>query len=78
MAASNRQSQVIDADVTGFTKFGHDYYYRHPAVSSDLILLLTGHLDPGAEHGRPLTPIEGGFWGIDNDYALDPGAPEQP
>jgi esterase/lipase superfamily enzyme len=68
MAAFSRQSQVIDADVTGYTKFGHDYYYRHPAVSSDLILLLTGHLDPDAEHGRPLTPIEAGFWQIDNDY----------
>jgi esterase/lipase superfamily enzyme len=68
MVAFNRQSQVIDADVTGFTKFGHDYYYRHPAVSSDLILLLTGHLDPGTEHGRPLRSIEGGFWQIDNDY----------
>jgi esterase/lipase superfamily enzyme len=64
----NRQSQIIDADVTGYTKFGHDYYYRHPAVSSDLILLLTGHLDPGAEDGRPLAPIGGGFWQIDNDY----------
>jgi esterase/lipase superfamily enzyme len=74
----NRQSQIIDADVTGYTKFGHDYYYRHPAVSSDLILLLTGHLDPGTEHGRPLTPIEGGLWQIDHDYALDLGAPEQP
>jgi esterase/lipase superfamily enzyme len=68
MAAFSRQSQVIDADVTGFTAFGHDYYYRHPAVSSDLILLLTGHLDPGAEHGRPLTSIGAGFWQIDNDY----------
>jgi esterase/lipase superfamily enzyme len=74
----NRQSQIIDADVTGYTKFGHDYSYRHPAVSSDLVLLLTGHLDPGAEHGRPLTPIEGGFWQIDNDYPLGPGAPEEP
>jgi esterase/lipase superfamily enzyme len=76
MEASNRQSQVIDADVTGFTKFGHDYYYRHPAVSSDLILLLTGHLDPGAEHGRPLTSLEAGFWQIDNKYPQGPAAPE--
>ncbi|MHC4272889.1 MAG: alpha/beta hydrolase [Planctomycetota bacterium] len=68
MAAFSRQSQVIDADVTGYTKFGHDYYYSHPAVSSDLVLLLTGHLDPGTEHGRPLTSLEAGFWQIGNDY----------
>jgi esterase/lipase superfamily enzyme len=74
MEANNRQSQVIDADVTGHTSFGHDYYYRHPAVSSDLVLLLTGHLDPGAEYGRPLAPLEGGFWQIDNDYPFSPAA----
>jgi esterase/lipase superfamily enzyme len=70
--AFNRQSQIIDADVTGYSRFGHDYYYRHPAVSSDLVLLLTGHLDPGAEHGRPLAPTEVGFWRLDNDYPLRP------
>ncbi|MHC4430041.1 MAG: alpha/beta hydrolase [Planctomycetota bacterium] len=74
----NRQSQIIDADVTGYSKFGHDYYYRHPAVSSDLVLLLTGHLDPGAEHGRPLTPIESGFWRIDNDYPFGAAGPDGP
>ena len=57
-------------------KFGHDYYYRHPAVSSDLTLLLTGHLDPGAEHGRPLTSLEAGFWQIDNKYPQGPDAPK--
>ncbi len=43
---------LIDARVsTGF--IGHSYFYRHPAVSADLILLLRDNLDPGSP-GRPL------------------------
>src|SRR5262249_32000839 len=45
-------TQIIDARVpTGF--IGHAYFYRHPAVSADLILLLRYQLDPGSP-GRPL------------------------
>ncbi len=75
LEALNTVMQVIDADVTGYSEFGHNYYYRHPAVSSDLVLVLTGHTDPGAQHGRPLTPIAGGFWRLDNDYWARPSPP---
>jgi len=58
---------LIDAQVeSGFV--GHSYFYSHPAVSSDLILLLRHGLDPGAENGRPLEHLGGRFWRIDEDY----------
>jgi len=75
LEALNTVMQVIDADVTGYSAFGHNYYYRHPAESSDLGLVSTGHLDPGTEYGRPLTPLPGGFWQIDNGYLLAPPSP---
>lgn len=46
----------------------HDYVFAHPAVVSDLILLLRDKRAPGAAHGRPLVPIANGSWRIDNDY----------
>jgi hypothetical protein len=60
--------EIIDAEVSGYSTAGHDYYYSHPAVSSDLILVLKEGRDPGAEHGRPLQKTDDGFWTIDNDY----------
>lgn len=59
---------LIDANVdAGF--IGHSYFYSHPAVISDLILMLRDDRDPGAEHGRPLGRAEGSFiWRIDEDY----------
>lgn len=45
----------VDANVSaGF--IGHSYFHSHPAVSSDLILVLRDDLDPGVENGRPLAP----------------------
>lgn len=46
----------------------HDYVFAHPAVVSDLILLLRDNRPPGAANGRPLIPIANGSWRIDNDY----------
>lgn len=62
--------QLIQAKVTGYTRNQHDYFYRHPAVSSDLLLVLAGHFLPGSEHGRPLAPVAAGVWRITNDYVL--------
>ncbi len=47
-------------------RFGHSYY-RAPAVSSDIALLLAGRA-PGAEHGRPLEPLGDSLWSIGDDY----------
>jgi esterase/lipase superfamily enzyme len=65
---------LIDSRVdTGF--IGHSYFYSHPAVLSDLILILRDDRLPGAENGRPLGR-EGGsvFWSIDDDYPEIPAA----
>ena len=60
--------QFIDAGVAGSGRGSHFYFYSHPAVSSDLILLLRDQRGPGAENGRPLVREEGGLWRIDPDY----------
>ena len=48
--------------------FGHNYFRSNPAVSSDLVLTVRYGFSPGAENGRPLDPVEGLFWKIDDDY----------
>jgi esterase/lipase superfamily enzyme len=60
--------QFIDARIAGSTFGSHNYFYSHPAVSSDLILLLRDNRRPGAENGRPLTSEAVGLWRIDPDY----------
>ncbi len=65
-------SQIIDAQLANAGAFGHDYFHSNPAVSSDLILLMRYHLNPGAENARPLRVKQNGFWSIDEDY---PGPP---
>lgn len=60
---------MIDCKVSGYTT-GHDYAFVHPAVLSDLILLLRDCKLPGAQHGRPLKAPWGGIWEIDNDYLV--------
>ena len=64
----------IDARVSaGF--LGHSYFYGHPAVSADLILLLRDNLEPGSP-GRPLHKRDVNFWQITEEYpALPPGIP---
>lgn len=46
---------------------GHAYFLTHPAVSSDLLLLLRHGSDPGTENGRPLEHLGGLFWEIIGD-----------
>ena len=65
--------QIIDARVAGSWFSSHDYFHNHPALSSDLILLLRDNRRPGAENGRPLGSETGGLWRIDQDYP----APDQ-
>lgn len=60
--------QFIDAGVAGSGHGSHFYFYGHPAVSSDLILLLRDNRGPGAENGRPLEREAGGLWRIGPDY----------
>ena len=60
--------QIIDARVAGSWFSSHDYFHSHPALSSDLILLLRDNRRPGAENGRPLASEVGGLWRIDQDY----------
>ena len=60
--------QFIDARVAGSWFGSHFYFYGHPAVSSDLILLLRDNRRPGAENGRPLAREPGGLWRIAQDY----------
>jgi hypothetical protein len=60
--------QFIDARVAGSWFDSHFYFYGHPAVSSDLILLLRDNRRPGAENGRPLAKESGGLWRITQDY----------
>jgi esterase/lipase superfamily enzyme len=69
------RTQLIDARVpTGF--IGHAYFYRHPAVSADLILLLRDQLEPGSP-GRPLHKRGANFWQITPDYPGVPGTPSR-
>ena len=67
------RTQLIDARVpTGF--IGHAYFYRHPAVSADLVLLLRDQLEPGSP-GRPLHKRGANFWQITPDYPGVSGTP---
>jgi esterase/lipase superfamily enzyme len=67
--------QIIDARISDPGPFGHSYFHANPAVSSDLMLLLRYHLDPGPESGRPLRHDDGPFWIIDDGYPDHPIVP---
>jgi len=67
--------EVIDARVHGFSSFGHNYFYAHPAVSSDLIRALRDQKAAGSPE-RPLLRDEDSFWILDNDYPRS--APPKP
>jgi esterase/lipase superfamily enzyme len=60
--------QFIDARVAGSWNWSHAYFYHHPAVSSDLILLLRDNRRPGAQYGRPLAGEGGPLWRVEKDY----------
>ena len=55
---------------TGF--IGHNYFYSHPAVSSDLILLLSEGVEPGEVRddgmARPLKLLGGRYWQLTKNY----------
>ncbi len=55
--------------------FGHSYFRDNPAVSADLVMLMRYGALPGAEHGRPLTPLGDRFWTIGDDYLLPTRTP---
>ena len=64
--------QLIDARVSSGW-LGHSYFYGHPAVSADLVLLLRDNLEPGSP-GRPLYRRDVNFWEITEGYpAASPG-----
>lgn len=55
---------------------GHSYFHTDPRVSADLLMVLRKGAPPGAEHGRPLTPLAPGYWILPADYkAGNPAAP---
>ena len=56
--------------MAGSGRDSHFYFYGHPAISSDLILLLRDNRGPGADNGRPLADEAGGLWRIDEDYPV--------
>ena len=61
------QIQFIDVEIHA-DWLGHGYFISNPAVLSDLILVLRDSRPPGAEHGRPLVPLGGGFWELSDGY----------
>jgi esterase/lipase superfamily enzyme len=65
--AQLRGFTLIDCNVSGYSG-SHDYAFVHPAVVSDLILLLRDGKPPGAANGRPLGDSREGVWEITNDY----------
>ena len=66
----------VNCDVTGYST-SHDYEFAHPAVLSDLILVLRDGRQAGAQYGRPLKNPMPNLWQITNDYAL-PGPATKP
>jgi len=67
LVAAHHRTQIIDARVKAESG-GHDYFHSHPAVSSDLILLLRDNRAPGAANGRPLVKDSAIYWQLSEDY----------
>jgi esterase/lipase superfamily enzyme len=65
---SKHRDSVIQYEGRTGGAYGHDYFRTNPAVASDLVLTVRYGYQPGVENGRPLDPIEGLFWKIDDDY----------
>lgn len=58
---------IIDVRVKT-SGLGHSYFYEHPQVSSDLLLMLKDGKAPGAENGRPLHKKAEGWWELLPEY----------
>jgi esterase/lipase superfamily enzyme len=69
--------ELVQCVVSGFGTT-HDYVFTNPGALSDLILVLRDGRNPGAANGRPLTPLGGAFWKLDNHYALPAQKPVAP
>jgi esterase/lipase superfamily enzyme len=65
--AKLKRFDLIECDVSGYST-SHDYAFAHPAVVSDVLLLLGESRAPGAENGRPLDTPYDGMYRITNDY----------
>lgn len=68
---------LIECDVSGYST-SHDYAFAHPAVVSDMILLLRDNRAPGAANGRPLERPSEGVWRITNAYLRPEAATTSP
>lgn len=75
--AGNDQLEIVDARITRPDFIGHSYFFRSPAVASDLMLVLREHRPAGAQFGRPLGRDEG-FWIIDDAYPTYTYESEEP
>jgi esterase/lipase superfamily enzyme len=64
----NKTVQIVNAKIKNAGAFGHDYFHSNPAVSSDLILAMRYHLQPGDDTGRPLGDDKTGFWTVNDKY----------
>jgi esterase/lipase superfamily enzyme len=60
--------EIIDARVKTPSNFTHSYFYAHPAVLSDMILLLRDGKAAGEANGRPLIRDPSGFWILPKGY----------
>lgn len=49
---------------------GHAYFHKDPAVSSDLIRLITTDAEPGSQQ-RPLKHSDGNFWQLPANYPAE-------
>jgi len=76
MLRTTDKTQIIEAKITKID-LGHSYFYQHPGVSSDLMLLMRYQLPPGAAHGRPLIVSDDAPWVINDPYPGPDWAPEQ-
>ncbi len=62
-----RRTHFVDAQVPT-DGIGHSYFRAHPAVSSDLVLLLRDNRRPGKENGRPLAGGDANYWVVKEGY----------
>lgn len=69
--AANGSISIIDADVRS-GDFGHNYFFSHPAVASDLVLLLRDDAPPVTDGRRPLTPIAERYFRLEEGYPAPP------